>query len=171
MTTYIIFDGTHVKIGRSDNVWGRIAGLQTASSTPLTLLLELPGDREAELHELFAEHRVRGEWFEYAYAIRKFVASCSHTRLRMPFYVWLQGQRHRQDDTGRFAVIACADRTFNKDANQLYALRAWNGRRQPKLLLRALDQAHAEWRRECAGSGNHYLRTAKNSKKRLEVGK
>ncbi len=57
-----------VKLGKAGNVARRLAGLQTASPVPLTLLKVFDGyaDEELELHERFAAHRHHGEWFELA---------------------------------------------------------------------------------------------------------
>jgi len=54
-----------VKIGRANNVYERLFGLQTASGYPLRIINVVAGGSktETELHRLFAEHRVRGEWF------------------------------------------------------------------------------------------------------------
>jgi len=51
-----------VKIGSSEHIHQRIGQLQTASPEPL-VCLGICDDLEAELHEKFADHRVRGEWF------------------------------------------------------------------------------------------------------------
>ena len=56
-----------IKIGRSDNVQSRLKALQTAHSSELKLLLEIPDcmpEMEQLLHARFAESRIRGEWFE-----------------------------------------------------------------------------------------------------------
>ena len=73
MNTYFIFDGSLVKIGRSQNPNKRLQSLQTAHHRPLTLLLELEGDRENELHQRFHAHRRQGEWFDYAEEIKSFL--------------------------------------------------------------------------------------------------
>lgn len=54
-----------VKIGQSTNVAGRVRDLSTAAG-PMELLCTEPGGlaRERELHEIFAEDRVHGEWFK-----------------------------------------------------------------------------------------------------------
>jgi hypothetical protein len=53
------------KIGRAQNAKSRLSSLQTASPTKLALEATLPGDRELEqqLHQRFAAHRLKGEWF------------------------------------------------------------------------------------------------------------
>jgi hypothetical protein len=54
-----------VKIGWTRQLASRLAALQTASANRLVLLGRIPGSLadEAALHQRFAGHRVRGEWF------------------------------------------------------------------------------------------------------------
>lgn len=65
--TYFIqaVDGGHIKIGRSTvglmNL--RLTALQTGNPQELRITSYLKGDREFELHDLFSDLRVRGEWF------------------------------------------------------------------------------------------------------------
>lgn len=73
MKTYIISDGQRVKIGRSNNPDGRRKQLQTAHASTLVLLLSLDDNREKELHQRFAKHRERGEWFTLAADIQAFI--------------------------------------------------------------------------------------------------
>jgi hypothetical protein len=56
-----------VKIGYTRNPEQRLQSLQHASAEPLQLLAYFEGDmkNEQELHERFAEHRIRGEWFRW----------------------------------------------------------------------------------------------------------
>lgn len=54
-----------IKIGRTFGMAYRLAELQCANPKELELLAVVPdGGREAEYHHQFAEHRLRGEWFE-----------------------------------------------------------------------------------------------------------
>lgn len=62
-----------VKIGRATDVASRLSGLQTGTPHELRVLLVLEGDREAEMHDRFALHRIRGEWFEWCDEIRRFI--------------------------------------------------------------------------------------------------
>lgn len=67
MAVYFIVDvlsGT-VKIGKASDPSNRFQSLQTGSSVRLFLIGVIDGDRveERELHERFADARVRGEWF------------------------------------------------------------------------------------------------------------
>lgn len=64
MHTYFISDGTRVKIGKSRyHPAKRLAQLQTANATPLTLIAFMMGDHEKTWHQLFAIYRRQGEWF------------------------------------------------------------------------------------------------------------
>lgn len=58
-------DAGVLKIGSSDDVMKRVKGLQGASPVPLVLLGSIGGglEHELELHGLFADRRVHGEWF------------------------------------------------------------------------------------------------------------
>ncbi len=60
-----------IKIGVAVNPQKRLSGLQTSHPIPLAILALTPGgvDLEREYHERFAEHRLRGEWFDRAPAI------------------------------------------------------------------------------------------------------
>ncbi|MFJ9810703.1 GIY-YIG nuclease family protein [Streptomyces sp. NPDC101158] len=65
--TYLIgMEGSVLtKIGRTTNtVKDRVTALQTGLPAQLRPLLETDGDYERALHERFATHRVRGEWFD-----------------------------------------------------------------------------------------------------------
>ncbi len=55
-----------IKIGKSHDPHERLAQLQTGSAYELRLLgfcVESPGRDESSFHEKFAEHHLRGEWF------------------------------------------------------------------------------------------------------------
>jgi hypothetical protein len=58
--------GGLIKIGMSSNPRERLNLLQTGCPVELRILGTLPGGQplELELHQRFAAHRVRGEWFE-----------------------------------------------------------------------------------------------------------
>jgi hypothetical protein len=67
VTTYVIgIEGSPlVKIGyTSVRPEERRGALQTGLPYELTLLWSVPGDFESQLHDMFAAHRVRGEWFD-----------------------------------------------------------------------------------------------------------
>lgn len=80
MAVYFVQNGEtkRIKIGSSDKPKSRISNLQTATDCELKLLGTIPGDVvvEKQLHEEFADHRHRGEWFDGAIlaAIEKLVA-------------------------------------------------------------------------------------------------
>jgi len=62
---YAVRQGNYIKIGLSRNVANRLRELQTSSPEPLHLVGTFAGGRRLErlLHQRFADHRVRGEWF------------------------------------------------------------------------------------------------------------
>ena len=65
-----------IKIGYTNGpVEARLRGLSTAHHQALTVLLQLPGDlrTERELHERYARHRLRGEWFKPAPDLLAFI--------------------------------------------------------------------------------------------------
>ena len=57
-----------IKIGLAIDAIARLAELQTGNHELLRLIGTVGGGRVAErgLHRRFAEHRIRGEWFEAA---------------------------------------------------------------------------------------------------------
>ncbi len=65
-----------VKIGLARSVKARLGQMMTDNpSESLEVLYSFRGTRETEslLHDAFAEHRVRGEWFKLADSIRQFI--------------------------------------------------------------------------------------------------
>lgn len=80
---YFISDGVNIKIGISKHPKKRLASLQTAHSTKLEMLAVIPGDRETEfqLHGMFAEHHIRGEWFNDCAEIRRYIAANDNAEL------------------------------------------------------------------------------------------
>ena len=65
MQTYFILDAFNktVKIGKSANPEKRLKTFQTASATPLQLVLVVDGDHEKTFHRLWSRNRLSGEWF------------------------------------------------------------------------------------------------------------
>ncbi len=63
--TYFIYSPAleAVKIGISWNPEGRMRQIAVANPDDLALLYVKDGDHEEEFHKLFAEYRIRGEWF------------------------------------------------------------------------------------------------------------
>ncbi len=71
----------HIKIGSSSDIVRRLGQLRTGSGERHNFLgcLELAdGWTESELHEDFAAHRVRGEWFEPVLRLRRFIVAYAH---------------------------------------------------------------------------------------------
>lgn len=64
-----------IKIGRSHRPHARLDDLQASSAEQLELLLAIDGGAalERELHERFAAHRLRGEWFAPAPALLHYI--------------------------------------------------------------------------------------------------
>lgn len=62
---YFITNGTHHKIGISNDPEKRLRQLQTGSSETLSLdgMIEADDDFESLLHEELSDWHVRGEWF------------------------------------------------------------------------------------------------------------
>jgi hypothetical protein len=58
-------ESKHIKIGYTKNIKSRISNLQVGSSSKLKLLGYISGDLtlEKEIHYIFREFTVRGEWF------------------------------------------------------------------------------------------------------------
>lgn len=75
--TLIYFIGMegHIKIGRADDWKKRFSAIQTGSPFKCTILLVLKATRarEKELHGLFADHHVRGEWFRDGAEIQSYI--------------------------------------------------------------------------------------------------
>ena len=71
MRTYVYFlsNGTHVKIGKTKNLWTRMHTLQTGQSEKLFYIavIEYRDEKsayrkEALLHKCFEKLRLQGEW-------------------------------------------------------------------------------------------------------------
>jgi hypothetical protein len=64
--TYFIYDecSQAIKIGQSVSVEARLLELQTAHATPLKPVAVFKYNWEPHFHKLFAEHHIRGEWFD-----------------------------------------------------------------------------------------------------------
>lgn len=66
-TGFVYFARTRkaIKIGYAKDVAKRVAALQVGNANKLRVVLELPGTErdERQIHWLFEEHRMRGEWF------------------------------------------------------------------------------------------------------------
>jgi hypothetical protein len=62
---YFVRTRKAIKIGYATDLRKRLTQLQVGNSNPLKVMLTVPGTKgdEAQLHHLFREHRIRGEWF------------------------------------------------------------------------------------------------------------
>ncbi|MEZ0060957.1 hypothetical protein ABIF26_006500 [Bradyrhizobium elkanii] len=80
---YFARAGNKVKIGVSKNPRQRLGELKTGNSNKVRIYYVTPGDAQMErdLHKLFAEFRVNGEWFLYAEPIRNWIAQDEARRL------------------------------------------------------------------------------------------
>lgn len=80
---YFATAGNKVKIGVSKNPRQRLGELKTGSSSKVRIYYVTPGDRqrERELHALFAEHRVNGEWFLFHRSIRDWIEADERYRV------------------------------------------------------------------------------------------
>lgn len=67
-------ENNHCKIGYSCSPEKRLLQLQTANAEDLELLAVIDGDKNTEkhLHELFKNHKLKGEWFELVDEIKTF---------------------------------------------------------------------------------------------------
>lgn len=81
---YIYFVATQgmVKIGFSSMILDRVSKLSAQSPSRIRFLAALPGGRNIEkaLHEMFADDRVKGEWFKHSPAIREVVKALQSGR-------------------------------------------------------------------------------------------
>ena len=71
--------GGPIKIGYSASPEARVASLECGSPFPLRVLKTIPGDAKVErsLHDRFAAHRLRGEWFAPHPDLLAFIAEAS----------------------------------------------------------------------------------------------
>lgn len=78
---YFIRQGSDgpIKIGHTKykKAIGRLSELQTGNPYTLEIIHEIHGDKdlEKEIHNLFSEHRMRGEWFENCKEIMDFIGN------------------------------------------------------------------------------------------------
>jgi hypothetical protein len=76
--------GGPIKIRLAKDVLKRLDGLLNASSCELSLLAVMPGDAavERQMHQRFAKHHIRGEWFRPHPEIVGFIDGVPKTLLR-----------------------------------------------------------------------------------------
>ena len=76
---YFMQDGSHIKIGKSNNPFRRLKGVQTGNPRRVDLLRILPTahpkKEEAFWKKAFEENRVRGEWFELSESMWEFLVT------------------------------------------------------------------------------------------------
>lgn len=72
---YFIGNEEYVKIGIANNPKKRLRALQGANHTYLHIIYTMPGNETLErlLHIIFKDYRIRGEWFTYSGALKKFI--------------------------------------------------------------------------------------------------
>lgn len=108
---YFVTDGEYVKIGKTDNdVQSRIAALQTGNPKRIFPLIQLPlsyasasQNLESYFHNMFADKRMCGEWFDILYD--------SH----LYFYYFRQPDLYQTKDTTKF-ILRLAQKTGWRDA-------------------------------------------------------
>jgi hypothetical protein len=72
---YVVGFGSYIKIGWTRNPQQRLFEVQDGAPVRLTVYLIRPAikSHEAELHDRFANQRLRGEWFDYEGALRDWI--------------------------------------------------------------------------------------------------
>jgi hypothetical protein len=72
---YFVKIGKRIKIGFTTNLNERLKAFQGLSPEPINVLLTIPGGRKLEtrLHQLFAEHRIRNEFFHDEFFLSSFI--------------------------------------------------------------------------------------------------
>lgn len=75
---YFVEGNGFVKIGATNSISTRLHDLQVGCPFELKLVTTLPGGEKVErqLHDMFAKHRKRGEWFEFHQEIKDYIANC-----------------------------------------------------------------------------------------------
>jgi uncharacterized protein YozE (UPF0346 family) len=145
MFTYFIvnLDCYQIKIGRSRDPKKRFEFLQAATGADLWLLGVIEGDVEKDAHELFANLRVRGEWFRDDQSIRDYLSA------RSTFYSWLCQQIKRNDVIGDLARDASLDRTFPQQENSYLEIKSYlkHEKNACKEAVLAFAEAFRGWKR------------------------
>lgn len=83
MSVYFLKARDLIKIGFSDNVRARVAAQIAANPFGCAFIGYMPGGRDLErhLHQKFADHRVRGEWFNENDGLTRFIADMALTSM------------------------------------------------------------------------------------------
>lgn len=79
MYVYFISAGDAVKIGKAANPKRRLAQLRSGNLHQLEMLGAMKAERntESEIHRMFDDSRINGEWFRLTPEIRQFIAEKS----------------------------------------------------------------------------------------------
>jgi uncharacterized protein YozE (UPF0346 family) len=133
--TYLISNGSAVKIGHTTDVQRRLRQLQSASPVPLRVIGILDGvEPERRLHQEYASYRMNGEWFAIPVAAS--------------FYLWLVMQADRDDWIGDVARDAKEDTLFPKEETSYQRLQSYLIWHQACHRARiGLAKAYREWLR------------------------
>lgn len=86
-----------VKIGTSRSVEERLSDLQTAHHQTLVIHAQAPGGvlEEKQLHRLFRQYRLNGEWFRRSEEIEKFILLIGYRDLPLHLAVkWVNDDRN-----------------------------------------------------------------------------
>lgn len=83
---YLMESGNHYKIGITTNIKERLAALNHASGSPVTLVALRRGGREieAQLHDVLAGCRSQGEWFTKCDVVRDAFYALATTEIVEP---------------------------------------------------------------------------------------
>jgi Meiotically up-regulated gene 113 len=101
------FGKRFVKIGRSTNVKQRVADLQATTMDNLLMLAVYPGGRalEKRLHKLFADFRVRNEFFHFDYVIWNFLEMAKQSPVNAVEYVERMNAWRRKPRSERMRIL------------------------------------------------------------------
>lgn len=78
-------DDSLVKIGHTEDIKNRLCALQVSNGHKLSVILLINGDfgDESELHLIFKEYKIRGEWYFLSDDIKSYIQSQYHNDLRI----------------------------------------------------------------------------------------
>jgi hypothetical protein len=115
MSVYFITcrDLSMVKIGWAFEPRSRISALQGGNPYPLVIEALLDGEREveAQVHERFADHRVRAEWFHLSPAIEAVIEA---NRVDLPKLTQREAKLLSRDRAWEYAEAKRAARTARR---------------------------------------------------------
>lgn len=118
--------GGAIKIGRSKSPGRRLADLSVASPVALELLATTPGGQEVEreLHKLFRDHHLRGEWFAPHSALLAFIERLKSDSSKQPEL------RDRIITPAERVICKCGNGDFSKG---LDTIERWTGVHRSRL--------------------------------------